>query len=472
MPVIANGTLYVHIARIHIVESEAQGDDPPSRRIDRIDQILGSHIVWPFKPDFIGWQHKRQQGNVKSAVWLGADSAYINDCDNLEDLHIKVQREAFDNGRGGDTVFELSMPEGSAKQSVLAFDKNQDRGVELRMSEGNASATRLTVDRKSTSGGGLQVVSDSNGCSIGLACVDEGGSLSLVCQKESGEASTRIEFESENKSILDLRAGEEKVIKFTEPQFDNGRDGDTQFMVRAPSGAAAVTLSLDKNQQRGFEAGAGESSSWISLDRKTTASPGFLASSNDSESSASVSGPNESTSARMLAKEDAAQIDLGTANASLEAKAEQQARLTLDSPSPEVLLSGSGGSTRVTTVNGKEIRMREISFMGPDGRTRMKAWFLASEPESEQPDSNAHDGHHLLHNDDGHQGQHMEHGNHHMQHYVDPDHDPDDNPPGPGPGPGPGPDPHHGGHHEDHHVDENYGPGPHHADLHHNQGGS
>jgi hypothetical protein len=467
-PEIENGTLYVHVARIKTVENEAAGEDEPSRRIDRIDQILGSHIVWPFKPDFIGWQHKREQGNVKSAVWLGAESKYIDDCDKLEDLHIKVQREEFDNGRDGDTVFELSMPEESDKQSVLAFDKNQERGVELRMSEGNDPATRLTVDRKSTGGGGLRVVSDSDGCAVGIVCVDEGGNLSFACQKEGDEAEARIEFDSEHRSIIDMRAVEEKVIKFTEPEFDNGRDGDTQFMVRAPDGTAAVTLSIDKNQKRGFEAGAGESSSWISLDRKTTASPGFRALSNDSESVASVSGPNEGASARMVAKEDEAQVAIDAGNVSIEAKADQEARVMLDSPSPEVLLSGSGGSTRVTTVDGKEIRLREISFMSSDGKTPMKAWFLASEPEAEETDSNDHEGHHAEHHDgEGHEGHHAghhtEHGTHHMGHYVDPDHDPDDS--------GLGHGSHHAGHHQDHHAEHHDDDEPHHS-SHHNQGGS
>jgi hypothetical protein len=467
-PEIENGTLYVHVARIKTVENEAAGEDEPSRRIDRIDQILGSHIVWPFKPDFIGWQHKREQGNVKSAVWLGAESKYIDDCDKLEDLHIKVQREEFDNGRDGDTVFELSMPEESDKQSVLAFDKNQERGVELRMSEGDDPATRLTVDRKSTGGGGLRVVSDSDGCAVGIVCVDEGGNLSFACQKEGDEVEARIEFDSEHRSIIDMRAVEEKVIKFTEPEFDNGRDGDTQFMVRAPDGTAAVTLSIDKNQKRGFEAGAGESSSWISLDRKTTASPGFRALSNDSESVASVSGPNEGASARMVAKEDEAQVAIDAGNVSIEAKADQEARVMLDSPSPEVLLSGSGGSTRVTTVDGKEIRLREISFMSSDGKTPMKAWFLASEPEAEETDSNDHEGHHAEHHDgEGHEGHHAghhtEHGTHHIGHYVDPDHDPDDS--------GLGHGSHHAGHHEGHHAEHHDDDEPHHS-SHHNQGGS
>jgi hypothetical protein len=467
-PEIENGTLYVHVARIKTVENEAAGEDEPSRRIDRIDQILGSHIVWPFKPDFIGWQHKREQGNVKSAVWLGAESKYIDDCDKLEDLHIKVQREEFDNGRDGDTVFELSMPEESDKQSVLAFDKNQERGVELRMSEGDDPATRLTVDRKSTGGGGLRVVSDSDGCAVGIVCVDEGGNLSFACQKEGDEVEARIEFDSEHRSIIDMRAVEEKVIKFTEPEFDNGRDGDTQFMVRAPDGTAAVTLSIDKNQKRGFEAGAGESSSWISLDRKTTASPGFRALSNDSESVASVSGPNEGASARMVAKEDEAQVAIDAGNVSIEAKADQEARVMLDSPSPEVSLSGSGGSTRVTTVDGKEIRLREISFMSSDGKTPMKAWFLASEPEAEETDSNDHEGHHAEHHDgEGHEGHHAghhtEHGTHHMGHYVDPDHDPDDS--------GLGHGSHHAGHHEGHHAEHHDDDEPHHS-SHHNQGGS
>jgi hypothetical protein len=463
-PEIENGTLYVHVARIKTVENEAAGEDEPSLRIDRIDQILGSHIIWPFKPDFIGWQHKREEGEVKSAVWLGAESKYIDDCDKLEDLHIKVQREEFDNGRDGDTVFELSMPEESAKQSVLAFDKNQERGVKLQMSGGNDPATRLTVDRKSTDGGGLQVVSDSNGCTVGIACVEEGGSLSLACKKEGDEVEARIELDSEHKSIIDLRAVEEKVVKFTKPEFDNGRDGDTQFMIRAPDGSEAVTLSIDKNQQRGFEAGAGESSSWINLDRKTTASPGFRASSNESESSASVSGPNEGASVRMVAKENEAQIDMEAANASIEAKADQEARVVLDSPSPEVLLSGSGGSTRVTTVQGKEIRLREISFMSSDGKTPMKAWFLASEPEAEETDSNDHEGHHAEHHDgEGHQGHHTEHGTHHMGHYVNPDHDPDDS--------GLGHGSHHAGHHQGHHAEHHDDDEPHHS-SHHGQGGS
>jgi hypothetical protein len=463
-PEIENGTLYVHVARIKTVENEAAGEDEPSLRIDRIDQILGSHIIWPFKPDFIGWQHKREEGEVKSAVWLGAESKYIDDCDKLEDLHIKVQREEFDNGRDGDTVFELSMPEESAKQSVLAFDKNQERGVKLQMSGGNDPATRLTVDRKSTDGGGLQVVSDSNGCTVGIACVEEGGSLSLACKKEGDEVEARIELDSEHKSIIDLRAVEEKVVKFTKPEFDNGRDGDTQFMVRAPDSAEAITLSIDKNQQRGFEAGAGEDSSWISLDRKTTASPGFRASSDESESSASVSGPNEGASVRMVAKENEAQIDMEAANASIEAKADQEARVVLDSPSPEVLLSGSGGSTRVTTVQGKEIRLREISFMSSDGKTPMKAWFLASEPEAEETDSNDHEGHHAEHHDgEGHQGHHTEHGTHHMGHYVNPDHDPDDS--------GLGHGSHHAGHHQGHHAEHHDDDEPHHS-SHHGQGGS
>jgi hypothetical protein len=591
-PEIQNGTLYVHVARIKTVENEAAGEDEPSRRIDRIDQILGSHIVWPFKPDFIGWLHKREEGEVKSAVWLGAESEYIDDCDKLEDLHIKVQREQFDNGRDGDTVFELSMPEESDKQSVLAFDKNQERGVEIRMSEGNDPATRLTVDRKSTVGGGLRVVSDSDGCAVGIVCVDEGGSLSLACEKEGDEVEARIEFDSEHRSIIDMRAVEEKVIKFTEPEFDNGRDGDTQFMVRAPDGAAAVTLSIDKNQERGFEAGAGESTSWISLDRKTTVSPGFRASSNDTEAgtvltgpnegasvranareeeskisveaedasgeikaevnkvtqrfeagemeivcrkegfdngrdgdsmfrartgdggsasltldknqqrgfeagcndssswlrldrkntvgggfgansnateaSAGVSGPDEGGSARLLARANEARFSAESENATIEAKADQEARVTLDSPSPEVSLSGSGGSTRVTTVNGKEISMREISFMSSDGKTPMKAWFLASEPEAEETDSNDHEGHHAEHHDgEGHEGHHAghhtEHGTHHMGHYVDPDHDPDDS--------GLGHGSHHAGHHQDHHAEHHDDDEPHHS-SHHNQGGS
>lgn len=592
MPEIENGTLYVHVARIKTVENEAEGEDEPSRRIDRIDQILGSHIVWPFKPDFVGWQQRNDEDESKAALWLGAGSEYIDDCDKLEDLHVRVQREEFDNGRDGDTVFELLMPEDSDKQSVLAFDKNQERGVELRMSEGNDPATRLTVDRKSTVGGGLRVVSDSEGCSVGIVSVDEGGQLSLACKKEDDEVEARIEFDSENKAVIDMRAVEEKVIKFTEPEFDNGRDGDTQFMVRAPDGAAAVTLSIDKNQERGFEAGAGESSSWISLDRKTTVSPGFRASSNDteagtvltgpnegasvranakeeeskisveaedasgeikaeankitqrfeagemeivcrkegfdngrdgdsmfrartsdsgsasltldknqergfeagcndssswlrldrkntvgggfgassnaSEASAAVSGPNEGGSARLLARETEARFSAEAENASVEAKADQEAKITLDSPSPEVSLSGSIGSTRVTTVDGKQISMREISFMSSDGKTPMKAWFLASEPEAEETDSNDHEGHHAEHHDgEGHQGHHAEHhtehGTHHMGHYVDPDHDPDDS--------GLGHGSHHAGHHEGHHAEHHDDDEPHHS-SHHNQGGA
>ena len=468
MPEIENGTLYVHVARIKTVENEAEGEDEPSRRIDRIDQMLGSHIVWPFKPDFVGWQQRNDENESKAALWLGAGSEYIEDCDKLENLHVKVQREEFDNGRDGDTVFELSMPEDSDKQSILAFDKNQERGVELRMSEGNHPATRLTVDCKSTVGGGLRVVSDSDGCSVGIDSVAEGGSLSLACKKEDDEVEARIEFDSENKSIIDMRAVEEKVIKFTEPEFDNGRDGDTQFMVRAPDGAAAVTLSIDKNQERGFEAGAGESSSWISLDRKTTVSPGFRASSNDTEAGTVLTGPNEGASVRTNAREEESKISVEAENASVEAKANQEAKVTLDSPSPEVSLSGSSGTTRVTTVDGKEISMREISFLSSDGKTPMKAWFLASEPEAEETDSNDHEGHHAEHHDgEGHQGHHAEHhtehGTHHMGHYVDPDHDPDDS--------GLGHGSHHAGHHAGHHAENHDDDPPHHSD-HHNQGGS
>lgn len=588
MPEIENGTLYVHVARIRTTENEAEGEHEPSRRIERIDQILGSHIVWPFKPDFVGWQHKKEDDEARAALWLGAGSEYIEDCDKLEDLHVKVQREDFDNGRDGDTVFELSMPEDSDKQSVLSFDKNQERGIEVRMSEGQAPATRITVDRKTTVSGGLRVVSDEDGCAVGVVCIDEGGSLSIACKKEDDEVEARIEFDSENKSIIDMRAVEEKVIKFTEPEFDNGRDGDTQFMVRAPDGAAAVTLSIDKNQERGFEAGAGESSSWISLDRKTTVSPGFRASSNDSEAgtvltgpnegasvranakeeeskisveaeeasaeikaepnkvsqtldardmeivcrregfdngrdgdsmfrakagdggyvsltldknqqrgfevgssnssswlrldskntasagftansgnseaSATVSGPSEGASARMSAKQNEAKLSVESDNVTIEAKADQEAKVTLDSPNPELLLTGTGGSTKVTTINGKEIKLREILYLSSDGKTPMKAWFLASEPEEEETDSNNHEGHHAEHHDgEGHEGHHAEHGTHHMGHYVDPDHDPDDS--------GLGHGSHHAGHHEGHHAEHHDDDEPHHS-SHHNQGGS
>lgn len=585
MPEITDGSLYVHVARITITENEHEGEEP-TRRIDRIDQILGSHIVWPFKPDFVGWQHKKEDDEVKSAIWLGAGSEYIEDCDKLEDLHVKVQREEFDNGRDGDTVFELSMPEDSDKQSVLSFDKNQERGIEITMSEGQAPATRITVDRKTTVSGGLRVVSDEEGCEVGLVTVAEGGNLSLACKKEDDEVEARIEFDSENRAIIDMQAQDEKVIKFTKPEFDNGRDGDTEFKVSAQNDEA-VTLSIDKNQERGFEAGAGESSSWISLDRKTTVSPGFRASSNDdeattvlagpnegasvrlkakeeesefsveaedasceikaeankvtqtfdaedmqivcrkegfdngrdgdsmfraktggggsvsisldknqqrgfevgandssswlrldrkstvgggfgansgsSEASASVNGPNEGASARMLAKENEARLSVEAEDASIEAKADQEAKVTLNSPSPEVSLAGSGGSTRVTTVDGKTIEMREISFMSSDGKTPMKAWFLASEPEEDDTDSNDHEGHHAEHHDgEGHQGHHAEHhtehGTHHMGHYVDPDHDPDDS--------GLGHGSHHAGHHQGHQAEHHDDDEPHHSNHH------
>jgi hypothetical protein len=170
----------------------------------------------------------------------------------------------------------------------------------------------------------------------------------------------------------------------------------------------------------------------------------------------------------MVAKEDEAQVAIDAGNVSIEAKADQEARVMLDSPSPEVSLSGSGGSTRVTTVDGKQISTREISFMSSDGKTPMKAWFLASEPEAEETDSNDHEGHHAEHHDgEGHEGHHAghhtEHGTHHMGHYVDPDHDPDDS--------GLGHGSHHAGHHEGHHAEHHDDDEPHHS-SHHNQGGS
>lgn len=292
MPEIENGTLYVHIARIKTVENESEGEDEPSRRIEQIYQILGSHIVWPFKPDFVGWQQRNDEDESKAALWLGAGSEYIEDCDKLEDLYVKVQREDFDNGRDGDTVFELSMPEDADKQSVLVFDKNQERGIELRMSEGDNASTSLTIDRKSTASSGAQI--------------------------QTNQESAKL----------------------------------------------------------------------------------FL------------SGPNEDSSVTI--------------------KAAQNAKASFVSPNPEISLEGPNASTVVSTVEGKEIRMREIAFVSPDG-TPMKAWFLASEPEPTEPDSNTHTGHHAEH--------YTEHGTHHMGHYVDPDHDPDDSGLS------------HGSHHAAHHLD-------------------
>jgi hypothetical protein len=138
VPESQDGTLYVHLAKI---KTKSAGSE---RRIERIEQILGSHIVWPWKPDFMGWQQKN--GDTKSAWWLGAESDYAKECDPLEELYLNVQREEFDNGRDGNSVFKLKMTEGGNYE--LTFDFNQKQGLELLMTE---NATHLTLARKSTS---------------------------------------------------------------------------------------------------------------------------------------------------------------------------------------------------------------------------------------------------------------------------------------------------------------------------------
>jgi hypothetical protein len=202
LPPITDGTLYVRIAKLDAVVA---GED----RLVKIEQILGSHIVWPFKPDWAGWQQKNGEEDEGSALWLGKGSSYAQDCDILSDIYINVQRDEFDNGRDGDAVFALKMEED--KNFELAFDKDQSRGLWLLL---GAQSSTLQLDRKSTASGGVTLQSSESEASVLATGPSEGGSVKASANNSDG----RIKAESKGGAVIDIdAAANDPLVKLTGP---------------------------------------------------------------------------------------------------------------------------------------------------------------------------------------------------------------------------------------------------------------
>jgi len=317
LPDDTEATLYVRIARLNA--SSGSGGSSV-----RITQILGSHVVWPFKPDFAGWRQKND--SEASALWLGSGSNYNSDIDDLSDLFIEVNREDFDNGRDGNRVFGLRMKED--ENFELTFDRDNQRGFDLLMTE---QLTRLYLDRKGTASAGISMRSSDDEASMGQTGPGDGGS-GISARTDENTASMTVEAEQSAEIKVEI-------------------DG-AEILIRS-------------------------------------------------------SGDD-----------------------------------------PQIELSGQG-TVRIRTIDGKEIEMREVTYM-EDMDTQKTAYFLCSEPEGDDDDYEPGQHH------SGHDG-HGSHGNHHAGHAPG-DHDDGGGDDGGG---GYNPGAHHAGHNDPYH---DYNPAGHHMD--------
>jgi len=136
---------------IGIVDLAGTGEN---RKVTAIRQITASHIMWPIKPDFMGWLQKDPaDSSSKAAFWLGDQNPYRPGASQLNDFWVQVRRAEFDNGLGGDSPFFIGLTEG-AGSSQQAIHRSALRGVWAILSD---AATSWNVDAKNEAHSGVGI---------------------------------------------------------------------------------------------------------------------------------------------------------------------------------------------------------------------------------------------------------------------------------------------------------------------------
>ncbi len=235
LPTGEDGTLFVRIGIVNTKIDEETG----KLHLLSIEQILASHIVWPWKPDFMGWRQRDEENERDSAWWLGAGGKVNSDCDRLEDLHIHVQREDFENGREGDAVFKLTMQKDEAEYA-LEFDKNEKQGFAVSLTE---TRSALELARKGEVDSGILLQTTENFSEVSLSQND---TESISLKTEAGKA--RATFDAAAPQVLltapngttDVTTvgGEEIKMRLIDYMNSAGEPMFAWFLCSQPSGGA------------------------------------------------------------------------------------------------------------------------------------------------------------------------------------------------------------------------------------------